>query len=75
MVSANKSSARTADSPPPKLPIGVRIPSMIKVSFKVIICCKNKEIIPTYCGVIPMDLNRVFHLKAIYCCVGLDSDT
>jgi hypothetical protein len=48
MVIANKSSARTAANAPPKLPIGVRIPSIIKVSLKVFICCKNKEIITKY---------------------------
>jgi hypothetical protein len=65
MVSANKSSARTADSPPPKLPIGVRIPSMIKVSFKVIICCKNKEFIPTYRGAVRLEPICIFHQQAV----------
>jgi hypothetical protein len=45
IVWANKSSPRTADNPPPKLPMGVLMPSMIYVSFIAIISCKNKELV------------------------------
>jgi hypothetical protein len=36
MACAAKSSARTPDNVPPKLPIGVRTPSIINTSFDIV---------------------------------------